>query len=114
MEKIKFTRSDVNRIYKRVYRAGYCELYPLYRESEAIGYNCGVYGWNFDIYTFGGGIAITSGYRSMCGGNLPERCKKILRNAEKYYSQRKYKNSAALDKYISIKRREFEKALQEG
>lgn len=114
MAKIKFTRSDVNRIYNRVYRAGYCELYPLYRESEAIGYNSGVYGWNFDIYTFSGGIAITSGYRSMCGGVLPEHCKKILRNAEKYYNQRKYKNYSALDKYIARARREFEKALQEG
>lgn len=44
MSKVKFTRSEVNRIYSRVYRAGYCELYPLYRESEAIGYNSGVYG----------------------------------------------------------------------
>ena len=114
MSKIKFTRSDVNRIYSRVYRAGYCELYPLYRESEAIGYNCGVYGWNFDIYTFGSGIAITSGYRSMCGDQLPERCKKILHNAEKYYSERKYKNYPALDKYISRQRKAFEKALAEG
>ena len=114
MSKIKFTRSDVNRFYSRVYRAGYCELYPLYRESEAIGYNSGVYGWNFDIYTFGSGIAITSGYRSMCGDQLPERCKKILHNAEKYYRERKYKNHPALEKYISKKRREFEKALAEG
>jgi hypothetical protein len=114
MAKIKMTRSDVNRIYSRVYRAGYCELYPLYRESEAIGYNCGVYGWNWDLYTFSDGIAITSGYRSMCGGNLPERCKKILRNAEKYYNQRKYKTYSVLDKYIARARRNFEKALQEG
>ena len=114
MSKVKFTRSEVNRIYSRVYRAGYCELYSLYRESEAIGYNSGVYGWNFDIYTFSGRIAIASGYRSMVGADLPERCKKILRNAEKYYSQRKFKDYSTLDKYINKKRREFEKALAEG
>jgi hypothetical protein len=50
----------------------------------------------------------------MCGGVLPERCKKILHNAEKYYNQRKYKNSAALDKYIARARRAFKKSLQEG
>ena len=114
MSKVKFTRSEVNRCFNRVYRAGYCELYPLYRDSEAIGYNCGVYGWNFDIYTFPGRVAITSGYRSMCGADLPERCKKILRNAEKYYRERKFKDYSTLDKYIAQKRRDFEKALQEG
>lgn len=113
MAKIKFTRSDVNKFYNRVYRAGYCELFPLYRDTEAIGYNCGVYGWNWHLYAFGD-VAITSGYRSMIGADLPERCKKILRNAEKYYKQRKYKNSAALDKYIARARRAFEKSLQEG
>ena len=114
MEKIKYTRADVNRCFNRVFWAGYCELQPLYSSSDAVGYNCGVYGWNWHLYTFPGGVAITSGYRSMCGNDLPERCKKILHNAEKYYSERKYKDYSALEKYISKKRREFEKALQEG
>lgn len=113
MEKMKYTRADVKRCFNKVYSAGYGELQPLYSSSDAIGYNCGVYGWNWHLYAFGD-VAITSGYRSMCGGVLPEHCKKILRNAEKYYNQRKFKNYSALDKYIARARRNFEKALQEG
>ena len=43
---------------------GYCDLQFLLRFQEARFYTCGVYGWNFDVYTFGD-YAITTGYRGM-------------------------------------------------
>lgn len=33
---------------------------------EPVGFNCGIYGWNFDVYQVHG-IAICSGYRYMPG-----------------------------------------------
>ena len=115
MEKMKFTRSDVHRMYNKVFQADYCALYPLYESREAIGYNHGVYGWNWHLYAIGGGIAITSGYRSMTGAELPERARKILRNAEKHLKT--YKPYSDYDKkqaYIKRARRAFEKALQDA
>lgn len=114
MEKIKYTRADVNRGFNRVYLAGYGQLEPLYTAADAIGYNCGVYGWNWHLYAFGD-VAITSGYRSMIGADLPERCKKILRNAEKYVKTFKpWTDYAKKQRYIKNARRNFEKALKEG
>lgn len=43
---------------------GYCELPHLLWYQNASYYTCGVYGWNFDAYTFGN-YAITTGYRNM-------------------------------------------------
>lgn len=117
MEKIKYTRQDVNRCFCKVFRAGYCELEPLYSSFDAIGYNCGVYGWNWHLYTFPGSVAITSGYRSMTGAPLPDRCKKILKNAQNYKRQMyaaPHYDYEKFQAYIKRARRNFEKALQEG
>ncbi len=43
---------------------GYCDLQNLLHYQSADFYTCGVYGWNFDVYTFGD-YAITTGYRGM-------------------------------------------------
>ena len=43
---------------------GYCDLQNLLHYQSADYYTCGVYGWNMDVYTFGG-YAITTGYRNM-------------------------------------------------
>lgn len=113
--KKQVTRKNITNYYSRIYWAGYCELYPLYQSCDAVGYNAGVYGWNYDLYVIGG-CAITSGYRGMFGGDLPERAKKILNNAKKQHS--KYNGMPwCWDKqkaYLKRARRAFEKALREG
>lgn len=62
---------------------GYCDLQNLLRYTSADYYTCGVYGWNFDVYTFGD-YAITTGYRGM------------IDNVRKDYHDiiRKYENMA--------------------
>lgn len=96
-----------------IYRAGYCSLYPLFSSSDARFYNHGVYGWNFDVVVLyndcGQSIAITTGYRNMFGQELPERCKKIIKNAKKYIA-----NSPSYEqnfKYLNQARKKFIKAL---
>lgn len=39
-----------------------CCLYDLFRHIERIGYNCGVYGWNYDVFKVGG-LYFVDGYR---------------------------------------------------
>lgn len=63
MAKAKVTRKWVSENFTCV-SVGYCSLqYLLYFQSPSY-YTCGVYGWNFDAYTFGD-YAITTGYRGM-------------------------------------------------
>lgn len=96
-----------------IYQAGYCSLYPLFNSSDARFYNRGVYGWNFDVVVLyndcGESFAITTGYRNMFGKELPERCKKIIKNAKKYIA-----NSPSYEqelKYLKQARKKFIKAL---
>lgn len=45
---------------------GYCAASYLFRPLEKVGYTCGYYGWNYDVYNINGVIACT-GYRRMKG-----------------------------------------------
>ena len=58
--------------YRKVFRAGYCELQYIMYSAEPQYYNHGVYGWNCDIYVdYMRDIAITTGYRNMAGRDIP-------------------------------------------
>lgn len=60
MYRQKITKSDLRG--RVVIRAGYCAAYYLTRGLERLGYNSGVYGWNYDAFDLGGVILVT-GYR---------------------------------------------------
>lgn len=64
--KFHITRKQVKENYYRVLQAGYCSMQYLLVGKQAIGYNAGLHGWNFDLYNIDG-IAITTGYRNMVG-----------------------------------------------
>lgn len=68
--KIKMTRKDIEQGYDKVYCLGYCEAQYLLRGAREIGYNCGLYGWNYDVYEIehnGEMVAVCTGYRGMAG-----------------------------------------------
>ena len=70
--KFKITKKELKENYRCVY-VGYCDLQYLLRNCSPIAYNSGVYGWNYDVYTFeqySTNIAICTGYRLMPGKNL--------------------------------------------
>ena len=70
--KFKITRRELKENYRCV-SVGYCELQYILRDCSPIAYNSGVYGWNYDVYTFeqySTNIAICTGYRGMPGKNL--------------------------------------------
>jgi len=58
-----FTKNDVLRLAQgRVYSVGYCQAQYLLMFTRRVGYNAGVYGWNYDVYIVGDDVIIT-GYR---------------------------------------------------
>ena len=85
MTKIKTDMKRISSGFRKVFRAGYCNLQYIYRYEDPQFYNCGVYGWNCDIYVdYRRDIAITTGYRNMRGKSIPhELIKKYSEIAEK-------------------------------
>lgn len=61
--KVKVSRKELTRYYNCI-GVGYCDLQSLLNYFSPQYYNCGVYGWNFDAYTFGD-AAIITGYRNI-------------------------------------------------
>lgn len=103
--KIKTSMKICNR-YNRVFRAGYCDLQRIFNtpDYEATYYNCGVYGWNCDLYTdWKHDTIITTGYRNTRGRLIPsELIAKYDKKAQKIgasnkdwtYKRRKYNENA--------------------
>ena len=90
MNKIKISMLDIPVPKSRVFRAGYCDLCDILPKESAQFYNCGVYGWNCDIYVnYLYDIAITTGYRNMRGEHLPSEILKkyAARGRELYENQ---------------------------
>lgn len=81
MAKAKVTRKWVRDNFNCI-SVGYCDLQYLLRCVNADYYTCGVYGWNFDVYTFGN-YAITTGYRGMI-----ENCKTDKNVSIREYNQK--------------------------
>ena len=52
----------------RIWKIGYCQAQYLLENAEVkkVGYNAGVYGWNYDVYIFRNDIIMT-GYRCTFG-----------------------------------------------
>lgn len=70
--KTQITIKAIRNSYDNIFRAGYCDLYYIFFGVSPQYYNCGVYGWNCDIYVdYGRDIAITTGYRNMAGKTIP-------------------------------------------
>ena len=65
---IKLTNKDLRNNFGVIVSCGYCELQSLLSMKDRIGYNKGVYGWNFDAFDFGG-VGLITGYR-IRGANI--------------------------------------------
>ena len=97
--KIKVTKREVKERFK-VYSAGYCDLQYLLNGKYAIFYNDGVYGWNWDGYLLDDNTLIVTGYRNLCGKDIPhqviriyeQKAKRIIKNVHDYDEQRNLLN----------------------
>lgn len=69
--KFKTTTKDLRNNYRRIISIPYCAAQYLLRGRYPIAYNCGTYGWNYDVYCISDiiqGAIICTGYRSMPAG----------------------------------------------
>lgn len=70
--KIKTSMKICNN-FENVYSAGCCDLQYIFRGFEPQYYNCGVHGWNCDLYIdWKTDTIITTGYRNMRGKMIPQ------------------------------------------
>ena len=79
---IKFTKKDILSNFANIICVGYCDIQYLLRYIDRIGYTCGVYGWNADIYKIDNATVIVTGYRPF--GNISTKYDK-----SKYYNKLK-------------------------
>ena len=85
---------------------GYCALQYLLWFQRKDFYTSGVYGWNFDAYTFGD-YCITTGYRNMIhhveAENVNEydnKAREILKDSSLSYEEQKSKVNALLKQFL--------------
>lgn len=109
--KFKITRRELTENY-RVVSVPFCELQHLLRYCSPIAYNSGIYGWNYDVYTFlqyGTNIAICTGYRNMPGKSLNTmgiNCKEWDQKAKDIIAKCQWQ-------YYEKEKKELEKLLKE-
>ena len=60
---INLTKTDLKNNFGVIVSCGYCALQSLLNMKSRVGYNTGVYGWNFDAFDFGG-VGLITGYRT--------------------------------------------------
>lgn len=105
--KFKTTSKQIKNGYNKILSISYGGAQSLLRFENAAAYACGVYGWNYDVYTFGN-VGICTGYRSMPGASVDydllkdyeTRAEKIINNYEISYDERRERVTALLREFI--------------
>lgn len=107
MSKVKVSIKEVKNSFRKVFSCGYCDLqYIMYSNPRM--YNCGVYGWNCDIYAnYQYDIAITTGYRNMTGERIPSE---LIEKYNELVKQISYKDEDYTEKRYNLEN-EFWKEL---
>lgn len=105
--KQRTTMKDIRNNWNKVFKCGYCELQDIMRYHEPQYYNCGVYGWNCDIYVdYKNDIAVTTGYRNMTGKDIP---RELL---NKYSEIARNINTNLLERAFPEVKAEFEQNME--
>lgn len=81
---LELKAKDVRNSYN-CFSLGYCELYNILNVHNRIGYTCGIYGWNANVYvdmTSESNVAIVTGYRPF-GRQIPQAILDKYRKADK-------------------------------
>lgn len=64
-------RSFARAVGKPLFYTGYANLQHLTKYAKELGYNYGIYGWNWTAYSFPDFVLVT-GYRNLCGTEMKE------------------------------------------
>lgn len=71
----KATRNSLNKMFDLIIKVPYNKLQYVLNDNDIEYYNSGLYGWNYDVYTFkfaGFRVALSTGYRPI-GDDLFEQ-----------------------------------------
>jgi hypothetical protein len=106
--KTKVTTKQLKNNFSTVLSVGYCDAQNLFKNLKPFGYNCGVYGWNFDAYEIPDtSICITTGYRptgKSLDYNFLQKYEKMMRSAGEKYGyftpQRKAQETRIFNKFV--------------
>lgn len=102
--KCKTTRKAIVNGGGNICYCGYCDMWHLLRNHDAVAYTAGVYGWNFDVFEVYG-LTICTGYRGMPGKRLEgvqeyeEEAREILSNYNLNYDEARAKVEALLKEF---------------
>lgn len=93
MKKMKVTTKEIKRTYKTIINLVYDTDY-LFPDADAIAFNSGVYGWNYDLFTVNN-VAILRGYRVPCGFIPDKEVTELYNNKAKELEKIRYTNKKA-------------------
>ena len=105
--KYKTTRKALVNSANNLRYAGYCNLSFLLNNHEPTAYTCGVYGWNYDVYTVHG-LTICTGYRNMPGERLQkvseyeQKAQEIMNSYDIPYEERKNRIDELLKEFCIL------------
>ena len=86
--KMEMTRNQIADLpVDKIVAAGACELQDLLFGIDTVGYNEGIYGWNYDVYIIGS-VGILTGYRVPDKYPRAAKAKEYKRKAHKIVSSR--------------------------
>lgn len=82
----------------KVYTCGACELQHLlnFCTSYKLGYNAGVYGWNYDAYKFDD-VIITTGYRTPKGKRIDRELTSAIDEKARHIARTLYYEEAQVE-----------------
>lgn len=105
----EITRNDIKRQYKTIIQLGYCDLYELTKKLKKIGYNAGIYGWNYDVFEVNENTCIITGYRTFKKNTIKleydfidymdKKANEIIKNNSRNYQEQ--------EKQIDLLKNEF-------
>lgn len=106
--KFKTTAKAIRQSYGKKLAISYCGAQFLLWNHAPVAYTCGVYGWNFDVYTVNG-VTICTGYRGMVGATPDwealekyERAAREVVESRLPYEERQAKVEALLEEFLSL------------
>lgn len=98
---IKMSSRQVIDTFPFTVRIGYCDLYYLLVYQRKVGYTCGTYGWNSDIY-FLGDVAISTGYRPFGKRVSYDLIRRYNEEARKIYEDRNIEFTRKVERLNAI------------
>lgn len=105
--KFKTTAKEIRNSYGKKIAVSYCGMQHLLYNHAPVAYTCGVYGWNFDVYSVDG-VTICTGYRGMVGKSVDyellqeyeTEAERIVYNYKIPYEERKDRIEALLIEFL--------------